>query len=153
MNTALSAVIITHNAADQLADCLNSLSFVSEIIILDSGSDDATKDIARLFNARFIEQQWPNTALRTLCWNTALGLAAVYWLNGLSVLAYALGGVRAHPLMTVGAVLTFFYLLYCDPVLVVSLVGLFDTWGDFRRKIDAIVTARRLREQSDEDDL
>ena len=58
MSTHLSAVIITHNAAAQLADCLNSLSFVDEIIILDSGSDDGTKDIAGLFNARFQHQEW-----------------------------------------------------------------------------------------------
>ncbi|MFW2438781.1 MAG: glycosyltransferase family 2 protein [Arenicellales bacterium] len=58
MNSTLSAVIITHNAAGQLEDCLNSLSFVSEIIILDSGSDDETENIARLHNTVFIHQDW-----------------------------------------------------------------------------------------------
>jgi glycosyltransferase involved in cell wall biosynthesis len=58
MSTPLSAVIITHNAARQLADCLNSLSFVSEIIILDSGSDDETKNIADAYQARFVHQDW-----------------------------------------------------------------------------------------------
>ncbi len=58
MNTPLSAVIITHNAAGQLDDCLNSLSFVSEIIILDSGSDDETGNIAQTYGARFIYQKW-----------------------------------------------------------------------------------------------
>lgn len=58
MNTPLSAVIITHNAAGQLEDCLNSLSFVSEIIILDSGSDDETESIALKHKARFIHQDW-----------------------------------------------------------------------------------------------
>jgi glycosyltransferase involved in cell wall biosynthesis len=58
MSTPLSAVIITHNAARQLADCLNSLSFVSEIIILDSGSDDETKNIADAYQARFVQQDW-----------------------------------------------------------------------------------------------
>ncbi|MEA1889575.1 MAG: glycosyltransferase family 2 protein [Pseudomonadota bacterium] len=58
MNTTLSAVIITHNAAGQLEDCLNSLSFVSEIIILDSGSDDETRNIARQHNAKFFHQDW-----------------------------------------------------------------------------------------------
>ena len=58
MNTPLSAVIITHNAAGQLEDCLNSLSFVSEIIILDSGSDDETGNIAQTYGARFIYQKW-----------------------------------------------------------------------------------------------
>jgi len=58
MNTRLSAVIITYNAARQLADCLNSLPFVSEILILDSGSDDETKNIAQQYNAKFIHQDW-----------------------------------------------------------------------------------------------
>ena len=58
MNSTLSAVIITHNAAGQLEDCLNSLSFVSEIIILDSGSDDETENIARSFAANFMHQEW-----------------------------------------------------------------------------------------------
>ena len=58
MNTPLSAVIITHNAAGQLEDCLNSLSFVSEIIILDSGSDDETGNIAQTHGARFTYQKW-----------------------------------------------------------------------------------------------
>jgi len=58
MNSTLSAVIITHNAAGQLEDCLNSLSFVSEIIILDSGSDDETENIARQHNTGFIHQDW-----------------------------------------------------------------------------------------------
>ncbi len=58
MSTRLSAVIITHNAAGQLEDCLRSLSFVSEIIIMDSGSDDKTGDVAQLYNARFIHQDW-----------------------------------------------------------------------------------------------
>lgn len=58
MNTLLSAVIITHNAAGQLEDCLNSLSFVSEIIILDSGSEDETGNIAQSHGARFIYQNW-----------------------------------------------------------------------------------------------
>jgi len=58
MNTTLSAVIITHNAAGQLEDCLNSLSFVSEIIILDSGSEDETENIARSFAAIFMHQEW-----------------------------------------------------------------------------------------------
>jgi len=58
MDTQLSAIIITYNAAGQLVDCLNSLSFVSEILILDSGSDDETRNIAQQYNARFIHQDW-----------------------------------------------------------------------------------------------
>lgn len=58
MNTPLSAVIITHNAAGQLEECLNSLSFVSDVIILDSGSDDETENLAKQHGARFMHQDW-----------------------------------------------------------------------------------------------
>jgi len=58
MSSPLSAVIITYNAAGQLADCLKSLSFVSEILILDSGSNDETRDIAEKYNAKLIHQDW-----------------------------------------------------------------------------------------------
>jgi glycosyltransferase involved in cell wall biosynthesis len=58
MHTPLSAVIITYNAAEQLEDCLRSLSFVDEILVLDSGSTDETERLARKHDARFVCQEW-----------------------------------------------------------------------------------------------
>jgi glycosyltransferase involved in cell wall biosynthesis len=54
----LSAVLITCNAAASLEQCLASLDFVDEILVVDSGSQDATLEIARRFGARIIEQTW-----------------------------------------------------------------------------------------------
>jgi glycosyltransferase involved in cell wall biosynthesis len=54
----LSAVLITCNAAASLEACLASLDFVDEIVVVDSGSQDATLEIARRFGARVIEQSW-----------------------------------------------------------------------------------------------
>jgi hypothetical protein len=54
----LSAVLITRNAAAQLSACLESLAFCDEIVVVDSGSDDATLDIARQHGARVVEQAW-----------------------------------------------------------------------------------------------
>ena len=54
----LSAVLITCNAAASLEQCLASLDFVDEILVVDSGSQDATLEIARRFGARIIEQSW-----------------------------------------------------------------------------------------------
>ena len=48
----LSAVLIVKNEAHKLAECLQSISFADEIVILDSGSSDKTCDIARSFGAR-----------------------------------------------------------------------------------------------------
>ncbi len=54
----LSAVIITKNAARQLPECLESLAFCDEILVVDSGSDDGTVALARARGARVIEAEW-----------------------------------------------------------------------------------------------
>lgn len=54
----LSAVLITYNTGEQLAPCLRSLAFADEIVVVDSGSDDATRDVARRFGARVFEEAW-----------------------------------------------------------------------------------------------
>ncbi|GAB2181307.1 glycosyltransferase family 2 protein [Denitratisoma sp. agr-D3] len=54
----LSATLITKNAATVLADCLASLSFCDEILVVDSGSTDGTPDLARRLGARVIESEW-----------------------------------------------------------------------------------------------
>lgn len=51
----LSAVIITLNAADRLAACLNSLSFADEILVFDGGSVDQTVAIANAAGARVVQ--------------------------------------------------------------------------------------------------
>ncbi len=54
----LSAVIITHNAARQLAGCLESIAFCDEVLVVDSGSADGTIALAQSHGARIIEQTW-----------------------------------------------------------------------------------------------
>lgn len=52
----LSAVVTTFNNAGTLDECLASLSFCDEIVVLDSGSDDASRQIAAERGARiFVE--------------------------------------------------------------------------------------------------
>ncbi len=48
----ISAVVTTLDNAGTLDDCLASLSFCDEIVLLDSGSTDATRDIAARHGAR-----------------------------------------------------------------------------------------------------
>jgi len=54
----LSAVLITRNAAGQLDECLASVAFCDEIVVVDSGSEDATREIAERHGARVIQAQW-----------------------------------------------------------------------------------------------
>ncbi|MCB1179729.1 MAG: glycosyltransferase family 2 protein [Leptospiraceae bacterium] len=50
MIPTLTACIITYNEEDNIARCLESLDFVEEIILLDSGSKDKTTEIASNFS-------------------------------------------------------------------------------------------------------
>lgn len=47
----ISAVLIVRDEAAALDDCLASLAWVDEIVVLDSGSTDATLDVARRHDA------------------------------------------------------------------------------------------------------
>ncbi|MDO8659108.1 MAG: glycosyltransferase family 2 protein [Candidatus Parcubacteria bacterium] len=54
----ISAIVITKNAENLIADCLDSLSFCEEIIVIDSNSDDRTGEIARKMGAKVFEHSF-----------------------------------------------------------------------------------------------
>jgi glycosyltransferase involved in cell wall biosynthesis len=54
----LSAVIIARDAARQIDGCLASVAFADEVVVVDSGSHDDTRERARAHGARLIEQTW-----------------------------------------------------------------------------------------------
>ena len=54
----LSVVIITRNAANQLAGCLQSAAFADETLVVDSGSGDGTVELAAEHGARVLHQDW-----------------------------------------------------------------------------------------------
>jgi glycosyltransferase involved in cell wall biosynthesis len=55
---ALSAVLITRNAANVLESCLESLGFADEIVVVDSASSDGTAEIAARHGARVVQKEW-----------------------------------------------------------------------------------------------
>jgi len=78
---SLSVVIITKNEAAHIADCLDSVAFADEIIVLDSGSTDATRELARALGARVeVNAEWPGFGLQK---NRALDLATGDWVLSL----------------------------------------------------------------------
>jgi glycosyltransferase involved in cell wall biosynthesis len=54
----LSLVVITRDAADDIAACLASAAFAAETLVVDSGSRDDTVERARASGARVVEHEW-----------------------------------------------------------------------------------------------
>ena len=54
----LSVAVITLNEEDRLPDCLSSVSFAADLVVVDSGSSDRTVGIAREYGARVFEEAW-----------------------------------------------------------------------------------------------
>lgn len=54
----LSAAIITKDEEARIERCLESLSWVDEIVVVDSGSTDATVELCRRAGCRVVESKW-----------------------------------------------------------------------------------------------
>lgn len=55
----LSACIVARDEEDRLGDCLSSVRWCDEILVIDSHSADRTREIAAAAGARVIERDWP----------------------------------------------------------------------------------------------
>ena len=77
----ISFCLITLNEEQNLPRCLKSCAdLADEIVVLDSGSTDATEKIAREFGARFAHQDWLGYVGQK---NKAMSLAANDWIFSL----------------------------------------------------------------------
>jgi (heptosyl)LPS beta-1,4-glucosyltransferase len=75
--STVSAVIIVKNEEAHLAQCLSALQWVDELIVLDSGSTDATCRIAESFNARVVQaEDWQGFGIQR---QRAQALARCNW--------------------------------------------------------------------------
>jgi len=72
----ISAVIITYNEEKNIRRCLESLTWTREIVVVDSGSADATVRIAREFTDRVISHPFEGYVRQK---NFALDQAALDW--------------------------------------------------------------------------
>lgn len=72
----LSAVIIVFNEEANIEECLQNLSFVDEIVIVDSFSTDRTLEIARKYTDKIVQREFKGFSDQR---NAALELAQHEW--------------------------------------------------------------------------
>jgi hypothetical protein len=77
MTATLSACVIARDEEQRLPACLASLAFCDEVVVVDSGSRDRTREIAREAGALVIENPWPGFAGQR---NVALDAASGDWI-------------------------------------------------------------------------
>jgi glycosyltransferase involved in cell wall biosynthesis len=74
---SLSVILITKNEAGNIRDCLQTVAWADEIIVVDSASTDGTGDIARQMGATVhMHADWPGFGPQK---NRALGYASKDW--------------------------------------------------------------------------
>lgn len=64
LNPSIAAVVLTKNEENDLEKCLKSLSWVSEIFVIDSGSTDKTLEIAKKYKATVLTRTFDNFAMQ-----------------------------------------------------------------------------------------
>ena len=72
----LSVVVITKNEQDNILNCLESVKWADEVIVVDSGSTDRTEEICRKYTDNFYVKDWPGFGIQK---QRALDLATHEW--------------------------------------------------------------------------
>lgn len=73
----VSAVIVAHNEEKKIADCLRSLDFADEIVVVLDKCSDRTKEIVLQFTDKIVEGSWDIEGSRR---NVALNAASYEWI-------------------------------------------------------------------------
>ncbi|MDX2082506.1 MAG: glycosyltransferase family 2 protein [Rickettsiales bacterium] len=73
----ISAVIVAHNEEKKIADCLRSLNFVDEIVVILDKCSDQTKNIVVQFTDKIFEGSWRLEGARR---NVAVASATYEWI-------------------------------------------------------------------------
>ena len=80
MTPTLTVVIVAKNEAVNIGECVRSAAFATEVLVLDSGSSDATAELAAAAGARVIHTDWPGYGPQVA---RGFALAATDWVLSL----------------------------------------------------------------------
>jgi hypothetical protein len=76
MSETITACVITRDEEERLPDCLASLGFCDQVVVVDSGSRDRTRELAAAAGALVVENPWPGFSAQR---NVALDHATGDW--------------------------------------------------------------------------
>jgi hypothetical protein len=76
VSATISACVIARDEEERLPDCLASLGFCDEVVVVDSGSRDRTRELAAAAGAKVVENPWPGFSAQR---NVALDHATGEW--------------------------------------------------------------------------
>ena len=60
--TTIAAVVLTYNEREHIQECLSCLTWADEVVVVDSGSDDGTRQLAMDVGATVLQHQFANFA-------------------------------------------------------------------------------------------
>jgi len=72
----ISVAIITQNEEANIRECLETLRWADEIVVVDSGSTDQTREICRQYQAQVFQEEWKGFARQK---NSAVGKTCNEW--------------------------------------------------------------------------
>lgn len=87
----LSAVVVCGNEKRHIGECLASVAWCDEIVVVDSLSTDGTAEIARRYTGRVIERAWPGYVAQK---QFALEQATAEWVLSLDADERCTGALR-----------------------------------------------------------
>lgn len=76
MSATIAACVIAQDEQGRLPACLESVSFCDEVVVVDGGSRDRTRELAAAAGARVVENPWPGFGAQR---NLALDHATADW--------------------------------------------------------------------------
>lgn len=74
---SITSVVITKNEASNIVDCLKSVQWADELIVVDAESRDKTVELARAFGAKVCVRPWPGFGLQK---NFGMAQASSDWI-------------------------------------------------------------------------
>lgn len=96
----LTVVIVAKNEARNIAECVASAAFADEVLVLDSGSTDATAQLAADAGARVVTTDWPGYGPQVA---RGFGLATGDWVLSLDADERITPAVRAEVLAAIAS--------------------------------------------------